>query len=307
MEYRVNYTIVGVFVVVLTTAMLSLAFWLTTSGNSKDYTTYAIYMKESVYGLSPQAPVKFNGVTIGYVSQIQLNPHNLQEVRLLVSIEKNVPITQSTVATLKSQGITGITYVGLEAQSPKAPLLSLRPGETYPIIPSTPSLLVQLSDALGDVTNNLNTISENFQRIFDRANTDALRDSLQNIATFTQTLAKSSEDVKESVHLAKRLLNNSAKASAEIPKTLQHVDATLATIKRMASNMENTSQQVNLTMRDSRVAVQSLSQQALPSIIQLIHRLDGVAGNIEQFSGELARNPSVIIRGKQPQPAGPGE
>lgn len=307
MEYRVNYTVVGIFIVVLTTAMLSLAFWLTTSGNSKDYTSYAIYMKESVYGLSQQAPVKFNGVTIGYVNKIQLNPHNLQEVRLLVNIEKKVPITQSTVATLKSQGITGITYIGLEAQSPRAPLLALRPGETYPIIPSKPSLLVQLSDALSDVTNNLNTISENFQRIFDRANTDALRDSLQNMSTFTKTLAQSSEDVRESVNLAKKLLNNSAKASAELPKTIKRVDDTLATIKRMANNMQDTSKQVNLTMRDSRVAVQSLSQQALPSIIQLIHRLDGVAGNVEQFSAELAQNPSVIIRGKQPHPAGPGE
>lgn len=307
MEYRVNYTVVGFFVVMLVLASIVMAFWISSSDPAKDYKTYAIYMKESVYGLTEQAPVKFNGVTIGYVDNIHLNPHNLQEVRVLIRVENEVPITQTTVASLQSQGITGITYLGLQAKTPDAPLLEKQPGQKYAVIPSEPSFLLQISDAIRDATTNLNAISENINKLLSQKNVESVSNSLENITKFTKVLADNQHEIDSGFKNANLMLQNTEKATKELPELIKKVDHTVAVIEEVAKSFEQTSKDVQVTVKDSRVAVQSLSQQAIPSIIQLIHRLESVASNVQTLTGELKHNPSMLVRGKAPTPAGPGE
>ncbi len=117
MESKVNYTVVGIFVVLLTIAIIAAGFWLARGSQASVYHTYVTIMDESVSGLSEQAPVKFNGVSVGYVTSIALNYQNPQQVIVKMDIESGVPITTSTAATLLAQGITGITYVGLKART----------------------------------------------------------------------------------------------------------------------------------------------------------------------------------------------
>ena len=64
---------------------------------------------------------------------------------------------------------------------------------------------------------------------------------------------------------------------------------------------------MNLTMRDSRLAKQNFSQQALPSVVRTLDHLERLTQNLQQLSTEVKRNPSVIIRGKQQAALGPGE
>ena len=133
MESKFNYTIVGLFVVVLFTGFIGVSFWLSTEGTIKRHVYYSIYVTESVSGLSKQSPVKFNGVDVGYVKDIEINQNNLQEVQIIVSVEADVPINQGTVAVLSSQGLTGIMYVELEAKAPSAPPIKLIAGQPHPI------------------------------------------------------------------------------------------------------------------------------------------------------------------------------
>ena len=115
MESKVNYTIVGLFVILLGIGLVAISFWLTEARHQKAYNPYLVFMGESVSGLSEQSSVLFNGVRVGYVKTITLDPENPQRVRLLLMISDETPINASTTATLMSQGITGLTYVGLKA------------------------------------------------------------------------------------------------------------------------------------------------------------------------------------------------
>ncbi len=74
--------IVGLFVVILTIAIVSIALWLTQNLQEKPYISYLVYMNESVAGLSIQAPVKYNGVDVGYVGNMKINLKNPQQVIL---------------------------------------------------------------------------------------------------------------------------------------------------------------------------------------------------------------------------------
>ena len=62
MQSKVNYALVGLFVILLGSALLGAVFWLTLGGDSKTYDRYRVYFRESVAGLNPKATVRYRGV-----------------------------------------------------------------------------------------------------------------------------------------------------------------------------------------------------------------------------------------------------
>jgi len=197
MEPKVNYTVVGVFVVGLMVVGLLIVLWLS-SRTQKHYDHYTIYMHEAVTGLSEKAPVEFNGVEVGYVQSISLNPNNPQQVVLLVAIEQGVPITRSTVAKLKSQGITGLRHIGLFAKTTHAALLKVKKGERYPVIPSEPSLLLQLDKVFTGVAKNIESVTKDFHALFNEKNIKMMQASLESMEKFTYVLSSNSQQCDRS-------------------------------------------------------------------------------------------------------------
>ncbi len=307
MDSKVNYTIVGLFVILLGAALVVLIFWLTSLKHREVYDVYIVYMHEEVSGLSVQSPVRYNGVKVGYVQSIQLNPKDPQQVMLVLKIQEGTPITTSTIATLMAEGITGLDYIGLKALTAEAPPLEAKPGEKYPVIPSEPSLLLKLSTALQEVTKTVGDLSANISKVFDEKNREAIRQSLANTAKITSTIAQNSKNIDAIMVSTKKLLTNSAQASKDLPDIMKQLKATLASVKAVANKLNNAGNSVVVTMRDTRTAVQNVSQQLVPSTQQLLTQLNDVAGNLQQLSAELQHNPSILVRGKYPSPPGPGE
>ncbi|HFE8536005.1 TPA: MlaD family protein, partial [Legionella pneumophila] len=221
MESKTNYTIVGLIVLILTAGLLSAGLWLSVGFNQKEYTSYTVYLKESVSGLSVESPVKFNGVQVGYVKEIKLNKNDPRQVELLLNIEKSTPITTSTSATLISQGITGVTYVGLSAGSSELTPLRKMPGEPYPVIPSKPSLLNQLDAVLKEVAENVGAVSEKAQLIFNEENADNVRKSLANIERITEIIADKGQTIDSSLNNLDVFVANMAKTSKQFPQLIK--------------------------------------------------------------------------------------
>ena len=123
MEKKINYAMVGLFVIVLGATWLAISLWLALGDFSTQYTTYRVYMNESVSGLYLDAPVKYRGVEIGKVNNIKLNPGEPGQVQLTLDIESSVPIKADTIAVLTVQGMTGIAFVDLTGGSLDSPQL----------------------------------------------------------------------------------------------------------------------------------------------------------------------------------------
>lgn len=293
MEGKVNYTTVGIFVVVLTAFLLTVIIWLSVIGDHKQYHTYLVFVHEDVTGLSVESPVRFNGVKVGYVKSIRLDPSNPKLVRLALSIEPRVPITTSTYAILNVQGITGVVYVNLKAETESAPRLVAAPGKQYPVIPSRPSLLMQLSTVLPEVATDVQNLSASIAEVLDKNNQQSIRQSLKNIATITNTLANNSEDFTETMKSLDNLLANTSEASNHFPEAIKQLNQAII--------------QVNHTMRSGQNAINNFSNQVLPSAQQTLNNLSTATGNMQQLTNQLERNPSILVRGRAPAQPGPGE
>jgi len=119
---KVNYALVGIFVLGLGAALVVAVLWLAAGiDTQKKYEPYQSVIKESVAGLSIAAPVKYMGVDVGKVSEIAIDPQNSRQVRVKFLIERGTPIKQDTEAVMKSQGLTGIAYIELSGGSVGAP------------------------------------------------------------------------------------------------------------------------------------------------------------------------------------------
>jgi phospholipid/cholesterol/gamma-HCH transport system substrate-binding protein len=157
MNNKVNYTLVGLFVLIGIVLMSVFVYWmLKPSGDAKKQ-KYAIYFDESVSGLNLNAAVKFRGIAIGQVVKLEINPKNSEQVRVIIDILKTTPINDSTAAKLTPQGITGLTYVNLVQGKNKAAPLTVQEGQKYPVIKTVPSLFVNIENSLGNVTNQLSS------------------------------------------------------------------------------------------------------------------------------------------------------
>lgn len=307
MEPKTNYTLVGLTVIILLSSLLSMGLWLSVGFGQKSYKTYTVYIHEPVTGLSVEAPVKYNGVPVGFVKKIALNDEDPTEVRLSLSIEEDIPITTSTSATLISQGITGTAFLGLTASSSSLTPLKAPEGEPYPVIPAKPSLFKQLDTVFKDVAENINEVSVEIKRVFDAENAERFKKALANIEEITQVLAKNSKNLSKSIKNANEFLSQLAKVSHDFPEMMLDFKKGIRHFNRMTDTISATSQEVSETMVATKNSVNKFSQQTIPTTTQLVRKLNNIAANLEKVSNEMRQNPSVIIRGTPPTPPGPGE
>lgn len=307
MESKTNYTIVGLIVLILAAGLLSTGLWLSVGFNKKVYTFYTVYLRESAAGLSVQSPVKYNGVQVGFVKVIKLNKNDPRQVELTLSIEQGTPITTSTSATLISQGITGVTYVGLAAGSSDLTPLQKMPGEPFPVIPAKPSLLNQLDTILRDVSDNVGKVSAQAQRIFNEENAKNVKLSLANIEEITESFAKNSKSIDNSLKNIDVFMVNMSKVSKDFPEIVKELKIGVRKFESLADNMSTAGKSVTKTMESGKTTMDKLSQQTIPPAVVLLRKLNNIAANLEKISNDMRQNPSVVIRGSKPPQPGPGE
>ncbi len=72
-----NYALVGGFVLLLGAVLIAGVLWLASGGAwQKKYDLYLAVENESVAGLNPDAPVKYNGVDVGkmdYLGHVEMH------------------------------------------------------------------------------------------------------------------------------------------------------------------------------------------------------------------------------------------
>jgi phospholipid/cholesterol/gamma-HCH transport system substrate-binding protein len=308
MEEKVNFVVVGVFVLVLGVALIGGVLWLS-SGKyyGRHYTTYQTYMKDSVAGLNLNAPVKYRGVDVGVVRKIALAPGNVEEVQVTLDVERDTPVKADTVAILQTQGLTGIAYVELTAGRRTSPQLTAREGEQYPVIQSGPSLLTRLDSSVSGLLVSLTRTSESINALLDEGNRRAIRQTLADLEILSHTLAARSATIDAGLANAARTMENAARLSEQLPRLVERVERSANAFDRMSDAVGRAGASASGTIEGARPDLQRFTGETLPEVRQLVAELRDLTGTLRRLSGELERNPSALLYGKAPAKRGPGE
>lgn len=304
MEEKINFAVVGLFVLVLGAALIGGVLWFS-SGKSynKVYDVYQTYMNESVAGLNLNAPVRYRGVEVGRVQKIALAPDNVEQVQLTLGIEHATPIKVDTVAVLQTHGLTGLTFVELTGGSRDSPALKTQNGEKIPVIKTGPSLMTRLDTSVTALLTNLNRTSENINALLDEDNRLAIKHTLADIEVLSHTLAARSTTIDSSLTYAALAMKNTAQLSGELPQLVQRIQHSADAFDQMSNELSRASVSTRVTMDSA----QRFTSETLPEVHQLVVELRDLTRSLKRLGGELEQNPGALLHGKAAPKKGPGE
>lgn len=312
METKVNFALVGAFVLGLLAALIAGVLWLASGGGfQKKYDSYLSMVNESVAGLNLNAPVKYRGVDVGKVSDIQLDPVNPAQVRLIFAIAHGTPIKESTTAMLKTQGLTGIAYVELDggtADSP--PLRAAEPGQ-MPEIPTTPSLSARLENVISRALLKLDTTSDSLNILLGPENLAAFKSTLADLSLLARTVAAHKTAIDSGIENAARTMENSARLTRQLDQTLgpviERIGKATDAVRRMSDQVAFISAGAGKTVDSVGADVKRFSADTLPELQSLLGELNVLTTSLRHLIEETERNPRGFLFGRKPVPAGPGE
>lgn len=311
MQTRVGYAVVGVFVIILSAALIAAGLWLSADLSGREYHRYTVFSSESVTGLSPSATVRYRGVNVGHVRSISLDPDRPDRVRITVDIADDTPLRADTRARLNSQGLTGVAHLELTGGSPDAPPPEQPDGEPYPVLESTPSLMVQLEAALQEGLGSLERISNQVEKLLDDGNLEQLTATLSHLERMSRGLADSTGQIDRMMERAEGMMEDgsrlSRELSAEIPQALRQFNETLAEVEDTARVIARAGEDIGDATRAGSTSLQDITSTTLPQLAALLRELEGLADGMGTLTEELSENPSILLYGRPPRPLGPGE
>ena len=304
MEEKVNFTLVGLFVLLLVTALMGGVLWFSSGKSYRTvYDVYQTYMKESVAGLNLNAPVRYRGVEVGRVQKITLAPDNVEQVQLTLNIEHGTPIKVDTVALLQTHGLTGLTFIELTGGSRDAAPLKKLGSEEFPVIKTGPSLMTRLDVSVTALLTNLNRTSDNINALLNEDNRRAIGHTLADIEILSHTLAARQATIDSGLSNAARTMENTARLSGELPQLAIRIQHSADAFDHMSDEVKRAGISTRATMDSTR----QFTSETLPEIHQLVEELRDLTASLRRVSGEMEQNPSMLLHGKAAATRGPGE
>jgi phospholipid/cholesterol/gamma-HCH transport system substrate-binding protein len=314
MEPRVGYAVVGLFVLVLAGVFLVISLWLVGVGPAGEYRTYAVFPPESVAGIGVESLVKYQGVDVGKVREVAIDPQDPRRVRLLIDVRREVPITGGTTARMASQGLTGLVYfIELQAGEPGGAPLDAEAGAEYPVIRAELSELSRLQrqgmELLGQTEGAAAELRDALVSIRSLLGEDkraVMGAAIDDAGRAAAGLAKAAETINGHLEGVGPMLDDLAQTAGRLPALAERTDKTLRAVAEAALAVDRAAGRLNEVTADAAPGVAALARDGMPELVALLRDLRGLTGRLDRLVTDLEQDPNLLLYGRPRRP-GPGE
>jgi len=203
METRARYALIGLFMFAVILASFGFVYWMQNKGGFGERETYLIQFESSVSGLLVGSAVLFNGIRVGDVTNVALNPDEPQQVIATIAVNRNTPVREDTRVNVESQGLTGGIAVTLTGGLSNTPL---------PSDGNAPPTLVAPPGVGQDWTQSARDAFQEVQGVMAQ-NAEPLNEAIVNIEVFTEALARNADRVDGILAGIERMTGGSADKS----------------------------------------------------------------------------------------------
>ena len=191
METRANYVVTGLFTLAVIAAGFGFVYWFSRSGEGGERAVYRVVFDGAVSGLRTGGWVLFNGIKVGEVSDLKLNPGNPRQVLATIIVDKAVPIRADTRVGLDFQGLTGIASISIKGGAPDAAPLAAENGGP-PLLVADPAATQDVTATIREVAVTAGALVHRVDEILSE-NQNGLKTTLGNLEAFSATLSLNSE------------------------------------------------------------------------------------------------------------------
>lgn len=307
MENKAHAMAAGAFVLVVAALLALLAVWLTRDNGERHL--YELSTRETLSGLQPQAQVRFRGVPVGKVEFIGFDHKTKGNVLVRISVDVATPLTQSTFATVSSQGVTGLGFIQLEDDGPSTQLL-VPNDDDPPRIPLKPGLLDKLLDKSEVIMDQVEAASTKLNKLLGDGNQQALMTAVQQFGQAADSINKVALKLDPVV--------------ASLPRLSQEASVTMKSVKIAADDVSSTAIDVGVTARRLNAkggpldkmaeggaalaaTAETFSAATLPRLGEVAEETARAMRQLRRTVNAVDDNPQSLIFGNGPPMPGPGE
>ena len=282
METKANYVLIGAATVIGAVAIMLFAMWMAAGDFRRGFNEYEIVFDDPVRGLTEGGEVRFNGIKVGEVDTLSIDPDDTNRVIARVRVSREVPVREDSEARLEPIGLTGVTLIQLSAGSPDSPLLR-------PSFGSTPRIV--------GYGSQIDIIVEQSEDIVLRASEAlaSVRDLLtdENIARVTLIL-NNLERVSDELADREGVIVRSGEAAGALTSAANDVAALAQQTRQDLAELDSVMSEVN----DAALVV---SGENLPELTSAAEEIRRASAAIARVANNLEENPSVLTP-RSPRP-----
>ncbi|WP_036139986.1 MlaD family protein [Luteibacter sp. 9135] len=305
METRAHHVLIGLFAVLVVLFGLAFGVWLARAHSDQEWNYYDIVFNEAVTGLSKGGTVQYNGIRLGDVTQLRLDPEDPRRVLARVRLSGDTPLRKDTHAKLALTGVTGVAIIQLSGGSPGSPLMVGHDGQV-PVIVADPSPFARLLANGEDLMTNISQAAAKANELLSKDNVQRVQNTLDHLDKTTAVIADEREDIRmlirQLVTVTRQADDTLAESRALVHNANGLIDtqgkATLESAQRAMASLERATASVDRLLNDNADAING-GAASLGDLAPTLHELRDTLGSLRSITRRLDENPSGYLLGRE--------
>ena len=294
MENRSHALLAGLFTLLLVIAGAIGAVWV--SKKNVPLIPYELVASSPVTGLSVQSAVRYQGVPVGRVQSLRFMPDKPGQVRILIGIDPNTPLTESSWAEIVTAGVTGISNVELRDDG-KSKKRLVSSADKIQDIPIRPSFLERLQTQSDEVLPALERIMHQIEKVTSDQNVESLQTTMKNVAELSTQLNQSAKLLEPGLKKIPALVDG-------VTAMTRRMDDGLVLLTR---RLDGAMADISILTRSAQDAIAQINASTLPEVSLLSSSVVDASRTLTRTVRQLGQSPQSFIFGPPRVAPGPGE
>jgi phospholipid/cholesterol/gamma-HCH transport system substrate-binding protein len=313
----------GIFIFISSVILLLLVGYFTARRYFEKTDTYYIAYKDiSVSGLETGSPVKYLGITVGSISEIRIDPKDVNSIIVRISLKEGTPVKEDAVADIVAMGITGLRTIEIRGGTNEADFLQpeqfIHPGTS--LVDDISGRAEVIAYKVEDVLNNIQAFTqednirkfteaaEKFSELANNANKSfslfdevleenrtGIRQVVESVGTITLMLELTAEEL----YLASGRFNEIMQSDtlSVVLGNIRDISVSLkeSNIEELIANLAFTAGQTQRLLVKLDADLERGSKDLSDNLILLKQMLE----NMNEVSRQISSDPSVLLRGQR--------
>ena len=312
METRANHLLIGAFVLLLLAAGFAFVVWLARVDIDRSHNYYLIYFPDSVSGLSLGSTVRYNGIGVGTVTLLDIDPADPSRVRAVIEVDANTPVRTDTVAQLEFQGVTGVSFIQLTGGSPGSPRLEPGPGGKLPVIASVRSPIQELFAGGPELISRVIVLVNELTKIVNEENRTAIANILRDTQAVTARFAARAPEIERVLVGLEGSLNHVEAAAAGVDRLVQRLDELATTtdglldveartalleVGEAAKSFGRASDQLEKLLRENEAPLSAFAGDGLLQFSRFIEESRTLVAGLSRLLEDIQSDPARFLFG----------
>ena len=298
MEYRSSEVKSGFFIFISMVGLIVMIFML---GNLQDYFKPKRMLRivfNATGGIEVGAPVRYAGLDIGSVKEIELLGDAKSHDRVVAVTEVNpkISIKKDSIAIIKTSGLMGGLYIDVRPGTQASPILA----DKEELIGHDSFEIAKIGDMATEVVLEI----RRFTQLSEELVTDArstlkdVRSSLTNVDTILKENRKYVRaNMENALNISEKISDMMEKNSGKLQSTLDHVASVSektdklftdkdTEVREIITQMHSLTREMEILLADTRPGVTSLINSMETNAQQITTDIDRTATSVEQTLGQ---------------------